>query len=61
MPDDKEKQQGKLIDIDTSGPGAEVSYTRRKSKPETEPEVEVKDEKPTEDVAKSDDAPAESE
>ena len=57
MPDDKEKQQGKLIDIDTSGPGAEVVIPEEKVK-ETEPEVEVKDEV-TEDVAKSDDAPAE--
>ena len=58
MPDDKEKQQGKLVDIDTSGPGAEVSIPEEK-KIETEPEVEVKNET-TEDTAKSDDAPAES-
>ena len=58
MPDDKEKQQGKLVDIDTSGPGAEVNIPEEK-KIEAEPEVEVKDET-TEDVAKSDDAPAES-
>ena len=30
MPDDKEKQQGKLVDIDTSGPGAEVSVPEEK-------------------------------
>ena len=59
MPDDKEKQQGKLVDIDTSGPGAEVSIPEEK-KPEAEPEIEVKDEKTTEDTAQSDDAPAES-
>ena len=41
MPDDKEKQQGKLVDIDTSGPGAEVSIPEEK-KQEAEPEVEVK-------------------
>ena len=58
MPDDKEKQQGKLVDIDTSGPGAEVNIPEEK-KIEAEPEVEVKDEV-TEDTAKSDDAPAES-
>jgi len=58
MPDDKEKQEGKLVDIDTSGPGAEVSIPEEK-KIETEPEVEVKNET-TEDTAKSDDAPAES-
>ena len=58
MPDDKEKQQGKLIDIDTSGPGAEVSIPEEK-KIEAEPEVEVKDET-IEDTAKSGDAPAES-
>jgi hypothetical protein len=57
MPDDKEKQEGKLVDIDTSGPGAEVVIPEEKVK-ETEPEVEVKNEV-TEDVAKSDDAPAE--
>ena len=59
MPDEKEKQQGKLVDIDTSGPGAEVNIPEEK-KIEAEPEVEVKDEKTTEDTAKSDDAPAES-
>ena len=59
MPDDKEKQQGKLVDIDTSGPGAEVSIPEEKVK-EAEPEIEVKDEKTTEDTAKPDDAPAES-
>ena len=59
MPDDKEKQQGKLVDIDTSGPGAEVTIPEEK-KTEAEPEIEVKDEKTTEDTAKSDDAPAES-
>ena len=58
MPDDKEKQQGKLVDIDTSGPGAEVSIPEEK-KQEAEPEIEVKDET-TEDTAKPDDAPAES-
>jgi len=58
MPDDKEKQQGKLVDIDTSGPGAEVSIPEEK-KIEAEPEIEVKHEV-TEDTAKSDDAPAES-
>ena len=58
MPDDKEKQQGKMVDIDTSGPGAEVSIPEEK-KIEAEPEVEVKDET-TEDTAKSDDAPAKS-
>ena len=59
MPDDKEKQQGKLVDIDTSGPGAEVNIPEEK-KIEAEPEIEVKDEKTTEDTAKSDDAPAKS-
>ena len=58
MPDDKEKQQGKMVDIDTSGPGAEVSIPEEK-KQEAEPEIEVKDET-TEDTAKPDDAPAES-
>ena len=58
MPDDKEKQQGKMVDIDTSGPGTEVSIPEEK-KQEAEPEIEVKDET-TEDTAKPDDAPAES-
>ena len=58
MPDDKEKQQGKLVDIDTSGPGAEVSIPEEK-KIEAEPEVEVRDEV-TEDTAKSDDASSKS-
>ena len=58
MPDDKEKQQGKMVDIDTSGPGTEVSIPEEK-KIEAEPEVEIKDET-TEDTTKSDDAPAES-
>ena len=30
MPDDKEKQQGKMVDIDTSGPGTEVSIPEEK-------------------------------
>ena len=59
MPDDTEKQEGKLVDIDTSGPGAEIDVPEEKVK-EAEPEVEVKDEKATQDVAKSDDAPAKS-
>ena len=58
MPDDKEKQQGKLVDIDTSGPGTEVSIPEEK-KIEAEPEVEVRDEV-TEDTAKSDDASSKS-
>jgi len=58
MPDDKEKQQGKMVDIDTSGPGTEVSIPEEK-KIEAEPEVEVRDEV-TEDTAKSDDASAKS-
>ena len=41
----KEKQQGKMVDIDTSGPGTEVSIPEEK-KIEAEPEVEIKDERP---------------
>ena len=30
MPDEKEKQQGKMVDIDTSGPGAEIDLPEEK-------------------------------
>jgi len=56
MPEEK-KQEEKTVDIDTTGPGAEVEITEEKKVPE---EVEVKDEKTTEDTTKPDDAPAES-
>ena len=36
MPDEKEKQEGKLVDIDTSGPGAEVSIPEEKKQEELE-------------------------
>ena len=56
MPEEK-KQEEKTVDIDTTGPGAEVEIEEEKKVPE---EVEVKDEKTTEDTTKPDDAPAES-
>ncbi len=59
MPDQEEKKEGKLVDIDTSGPGVDVDLPEPKVQ-EAEPEIEVKDEKTTEDTAKPDDAPAES-
>jgi len=51
-----------MVDLDTSGPGADIELPEEKV---NESEVEVKDDKeteqkPTEDSAKSDDAPAES-
>jgi len=59
MPEDK-----KTVDIDTTGPGAEVELPEEKDKAvvtEIAPEPEKeKDEKPTEEPVKSDDAPAES-
>jgi len=55
MPEEEKKQDEKTVDIDTTGPGAEVSVVEEKDPKE----VEVKDEA-TEDTAKSDDAPAES-
>ena len=57
MPEDK-----KTVDIDTTGPGAEVELPEEKDKAvitETAPEPEKeKDEKPIEEPVKSDDAPA---
>jgi len=56
MPEE-EKQEEKTVDIDTTGPGAEVEVIEEK---QDQQEVEVKDEKTTEDTTKPDDAPAES-
>ena len=56
MPEEN-KQEEKTVDIDTTGPGAEVEVIEEKQAPQ---EVEVKDEKTTEDTTKPDDAPAES-
>ena len=57
-------EEKKTVDIDTSGPGAEVELPEEKDKAvvtEIAPEPEKeKDEKPTEEPVKSDDAPAES-
>ena len=56
----KEEKKGPMVDLDTSGPGADVELPEEKV---NESEVEVKDDKETkttEDSAKSDDAPAES-
>jgi len=55
-----EKKKEPMVELDTSGPGADVELPADKV---TEAEVEVKDDqqtKTTEDVAQSDDAPAES-
>ena len=55
-----EKKKEPMVELDTSGPGADVELPADKV---TETEVEVKDDqetKTTEDIAKSDDAPAES-
>jgi len=55
-----EKKKEPMVELDTSGPGADVELPEDKV---TETEVEVKDDqetKTTEDAAKPDDAPAES-
>ena len=60
MPESTEEKKQPMVDLDTSGPGADVELPEEKV---NESEVEVKDDKETkttEDVAKSDDAPAES-
>ena len=58
------EEDKKMVDIDTTGPGAEVELPEEKDKAvvtETAPEPEKeKDEKPSEEPIKSDDAPAES-
>ena len=62
MPTEEEKKNEKMVDIDTTGPGAEVELPEEKEKASviaTEPE-KVKDEKVSEDTTKPDDAPAES-
>ena len=58
--EEKTEKKQPMVDLDTSGPGADVELPEEKV---NESEVEVKDDKETkttEDVAKSDDAPAES-
>ena len=64
MPDEEKKAQEvkeeKTIDIDTSGPDVEVTLPEEKDKAVVEIKEEIKDEKPTEEPAKSDDAPAKS-
>ena len=60
MPETTEEKKQPMVDLDTSGPGADVELPEEKV---NESEVEVKDDKETkttEDSAKSDDAPAES-
>jgi len=64
MPDEAKKatevKEEKTIDIDTSGPDVEVTLPEEKDKAVVEIKEEIKDEKPTEEPAKSDDAPAKS-
>jgi hypothetical protein len=62
MPDDKEKKQGKMVDIDTSGPGAEVDLPEEKVKSveqeETNAETDSKDNNQSDDSStKSDQQP----
>jgi len=63
MPDEQKKatevKEEKTIDLDTSGPDVEVTLPEEKDKAIVEIK-EVKDEKPIEEPAKSDDAPAKS-
>ena len=58
------EEDKKMVDIDTTGPGAEVELPEEKDKAlvtETAPEPEKeKEEKPSEEPVKSDDAPEES-
>ena len=53
MPDEKEKQEGKMVDIDTSGPGAEVELPEEKVKSveqeETNAETDNKDSNKSDD------------
>jgi len=62
MPDKESETKAKevvkeepMVDLDTSGPGAEIDLPEEKTK-EEKPEIEVKNEKTTEDSTKSDDA-----
>ncbi len=62
MPDKESETKAKeevkeepMVDLDTSGPGAEIDLPEEKTK-EEKPEIEVKNEKTTEDSPKSDDA-----
>jgi len=63
MPEEPKKTQEvkeeKTIDLDTSGPDVEVTLPEEKDKAVVEIK-EIKDEKPVEEPAKSDDAPAKS-
>jgi len=62
MPEEPKKvtevKEEKTIDLDTSGPDVEVTLPEEKDKAVVEIKEEIKDEKPTEEPAKSDDAPA---
>ena len=62
MPDDKEKKEGKMVDIDTSGPGAEVDLPEEKVKSveqeETNAKTDSKDStQPDDSSKKSDEQP----
>ena len=62
MPDDKEKKDGKMVDIDTSGPGAEVDLPEEKVKSveqeETNAKTDSKDSnQPDDSSTKSDEQP----
>ena len=59
MPDDKEKKEGKMVDIDTSGPGAEVDLPEEKVKSveqeETNAKTDSKDDNQSDDSSKKSD------
>ena len=62
MPDEKEKAKGKMVDIDTSGPGAEVELPEEKVKSveqeETNAQTDSKDDNKSDDSSeKSDQQP----
>ena len=62
MPDEKEKAKGKMVDIDTSGPGAEVELPEEKVKSVEQEETNAKtdskdDNKPDDSSTKPDQQP----
>ena len=57
MPEAEENKQD-LVDIDTSGPGAEIELEEPKEKVEVENEVVENDTKPADTSEKSDEQPA---
>ena len=65
MPDVEEKQSGKMVDIDTSGPGAEVDLPEEKVKSveqeETNAKTDSKDDNQSDDSSKKSDEQSDAE